>query len=344
MEETKNKHVFGAGSWVSALKYDPLPHLLASGNEAVVFFASRDLLDARDKSLGAVWSLPEARSIINKQKDDGSWKYPGGNQKVRSVENYNQIETFRNLGYLVEMFGFDKSSPAIARAAEFLFKFQTESGDIRGILGNQYAPYYTAAMAELLIKAGYSDDRRIKRIFEWLKSIRQNDGGWAIPLRTRGRKLDVISMSSETIEPDKTKPFSHLVTGVVLRAYAAHRDYSKSEEAKNAGRLLASNFFKSDNYIDRRDRDYWLKFTYPFWFTDLISAMDSLSKMGFSKDEPQIKAALEWFFSSQLSDGSWKLRTLKNAKKFETNLWLDLAICRIIRRFNEPSVGVPPKK
>jgi hypothetical protein len=58
---------------------------------------------------------------------------------------------------------------------EFLFSFQTPSGDIRGILGNQYVPYYTAAMIELFIKAGYSHDDRVKKAFQWFDSIRQDD-------------------------------------------------------------------------------------------------------------------------------------------------------------------------
>ena len=174
--------------WRSILNYDPLPHLLSSGNQAIDHFAARDLLGETEVHTETLWVLPAAKKIVKRQQPDGSWKYPGGNRKIRSSENYDQIETFRNLGYLVEMFGFDRSAPAISRAADFLFGFQTDEGDIRGILGNQYAPYYTAAMAELLIKAGYQDDDRIERVFGWLGSIRQDDGGWAIPLRTRHRK------------------------------------------------------------------------------------------------------------------------------------------------------------
>src|SRR5581483_5187676 len=168
------------------------------------------------------------------------------NKKVRSAENYNQIGTFRNLGYLVEVFGFDNLSHVISKAANYLFSFQTHEGDIRGILGSQCTPYYTAGMLELLTKAGYADDPRVLMAFEWLKSIRQDDGGWAIPLRTRDRKLDIIAMEEPTLQPDKSQPLSHLVTGVVLRAYAAHPVYRNSAEAQKAGELLLSRLFKKD--------------------------------------------------------------------------------------------------
>jgi len=57
----------------------------------------------------------------------------------------------------------NKNHPAIRKASEYLFSCQTEERDIRGILANQYAPYYTGAIMYLLIKAGYENDPRIKK-------------------------------------------------------------------------------------------------------------------------------------------------------------------------------------
>jgi len=122
------------------------------------------------------------------------------------------------------------------------------------------------------------------------------------------------------------------VTGVVLRAYAAHTLYRNSYQAKDAGKLLLSNIFKKDNYTDRSNSDFWLRFTYPFWFTDLISATDSLSKLGFSTNEPQIEKALQWFVDNQHGNGLWRLKTLKNQQKYNTDLWISLSICRIFKQ------------
>lgn len=321
-------------SWRSILKYDPVDALIDAEDPAVTSFVKRDLLNEK-VDMRELWKLPIAQRLVQKQQQDGSWLYPGGNHQVRSPENYNQLETFRNLGYLVEMYGFDNSSPTITRASDFLFSFQTEEGDIRGILGNQYTPYYTACILELLVKAGYTNDLRVLKAFAWLGSIRQDDGGWAIPLRTRGKKLDIIEMEAPTLQPDRSKPFSHLVTGVVLRAYAAHATYRNSAEAQTAGQLLLSSLFNKDSYPDRDRRDFWLRFTYPFWFTDLISAMDTLSKLGFPKDEPQIQKAIQWFTDNQQADGLWGLKTLKNQKRFNTDLWLSLSVCRIFKQLHD---------
>ncbi|WXG39589.1 MAG: hypothetical protein WED07_01935 [Candidatus Freyarchaeum deiterrae] len=322
-------------SWLKQLRYNPLPLLISSENKALLFFVKRDLLSEKDNPVQDLWQLPDVTKIIGKQLDNGSWKYPSSGARVRSEQNYNQLETYRMLGQLVEKYGLTREHSAIKKAADFLFSFQTEEGDFRGIYGKQYTPNYTAGIMELLTKAGYNNDPHVDKGFKWLLSIRQNDGGWAIPLRTVGAKLDIIALDNDTIKPDSSKPFSHLVTGVVLRGFAAHEKYRKSKEAKAAGELLTSHLFKSDNYPDRGDPSYWIKFAFPFWFTDLLSALDSLSLLGFTKDIPQIGKALKWLIDSQKENGLWELNLLKNKSGTNLNLWIDLAICKMLKRFYE---------
>lgn len=320
--------------WLDIFKYNPIVPLLEYNNKAVSLMARRDLID-KQISLQDLWQLTEPQNILRKQKKNGSWEYPGGNKQIRTKENYNQLETYRNLGVLIEKFGFTNQHSAIQNAAEYLFISQTEEGDFRGIYGNQYTPNYTAGIAELLIKAGYERDMRIKKVFEWLISIRQSDGGWAIPFRTRGYNLNIISTNPHSIKADLSKPFSHMVTGVVLRAFATHPSNRKIAEAKEAGRLLLSSLFKKDNYPDRAGQEYWLRFTFPFWFTDLISGLDTLSLLGFSKQEPEIEEGLHWFVTKQGKDGMWQLRITKGQNKDITQVWLSLAICRIFKRLHE---------
>lgn len=323
--------------WRQKVRFDPLPRLLSSENKALVYFAERDLLEEQVDPIETLWQLPSVEETIRKQQEDGSWKYHGGKSYIRSQQNYNQLETYRILGQLVELYGLTKRHSAIKKAADFLFEFQTEEGDFRGIYGNQYTPNYTAAIMELLIKAGYDEDSRIEKGFNWLLSIRQNDGGWAIPFRTigtKGSKLLQAMKNPEPIEPDKSKPFSHCITGVVLRAFAAHQKYRKTKEAKIAGELLKSRFFQPDRYPDRRDAGFWTKFTFPFWFTDLLSALDSLSFLGFTRDDLRIEKALKWFSSrQQRENGLWKLTLSKGKSTEGLPLWTSLAVCRVLKRF-----------
>ena len=321
-------------NWLRKLSFNPLPPLISSKNQAIRFFALHDLTEENAGNINDLWQLPAAQKLIRKQLPNGAWRYPGNDKpNLRSTEDYNQLETFRVFGELVEKYGLNKRHPAAKKAAAYLFSRQTSEGDFRGIYGTQYTPNYTAAIMELLIKAGYAEDPRIEKGYQWLLLIRQSDGGWAIPMRTANAKLNTGILAKKTLlHPDKTKPFSHLVTGVVLRAFAAHPEHRKSDAAKKAGELLASRFFQKDAYPDRQASDFWLRFSFPFWFTDLLSALDSLSRMDFSAEHPQIAKALEWFVEHQEENGAWNLKLLRTRDK-DLSQWISLSICRVFKRF-----------
>jgi len=170
--------------WIKSLQYDPFQILLNSGDFAVKHFTHNDLLDENLDTPGILWVLPEVEKIITKQESSGCWVYPRRGKSAHPNENYHILQTYRTMGILIEIYGMDKSHPAIARGAEYLLHHQTGEGDIRGIFGSQYAPHYTAGILELLIKAGFGQDSRINKCFDWYKNTRQDDGGWAWPLRT----------------------------------------------------------------------------------------------------------------------------------------------------------------
>jgi hypothetical protein len=331
--------VRSAGAKKRFLKVDPLPLLASSGNAAIAFFARRDLLGSSAGPVSALWDLPDARKIVARQNSDGSWRYPGGKPHVRSRENYDQLETFRQVGILVENFGFSREHPAIERAAEFLFSFQSDEGDFRGIYGNQYATTYVGAIGELLVKAGYADDSRIAKVFRWLLATRQSDGGWAIPLRTVGvpfAEFVDLQRHPKPIAPDRSKPSSHLVTGMVLRAFAAHPVHRGSAEARQAGELLATRLYQRDAYGDRGDVSYWERVSFPFWFTDIVSALDSLSRLGFGPEVPRIRAALDRVKKVQRGDGTFGLKLMKG-KSADLPWWICLAVCRSLKRWQNSS-------
>ena len=333
---------------IPEFKYNPLKPLLESDDKAIVYFVKRDLLGERIHTIDYIWSLPEVKKIIKKQSSNGSWKVRGEKYENSGVK-YSLIETWKQLRFLVQQYQMNKTNRTIKKAAEFVFSCQTDEGDIRGILANQYSPYYTGAIMYLLIKAGYEDDPHIKKGFKWLLEMRQDDGGWVIgspgiigiPHLTRRELNDLTSnIKRKTAQSfDKSKSFSAAGTGMVLRAFSVHPHYKKSEEAQTAAGLLKSKLFKKDNWTSYQHPDNWLRFQYPFWWTNLVSALDSLSLMGFSTEDPDIKNALKWFIDHQEPDGLWKVSYSKihkspdNNKTLHSRLWITLAICRLFKRF-----------
>jgi hypothetical protein len=124
-------------------------------------------------------------------------------------------------------------------------------------------PNYSAAILELLVKAGYENDPRIEAGFCWLLVLWQRDGGWALSLWTVEKAFDQQTLQADPIQPDPAKPSSHLITDVVLRTFAAHSAYRRSCEAQTAGAFLASRLFAADTYPDRRAPSYWTTFSSP---------------------------------------------------------------------------------
>lgn len=327
--------------WQTLLKADPLPTLSSSRDQALLFFLRRDLLGEDPGPLERLWQLPGAQKILRKQCADGSW--PRRGEPQHPAVNVRLIETWRHFRFLVEQYGFTRQHPQARRAAEFLFSCQTEAGDIRGMLADQYATYYTGAILALLIQAGYAEDPRVEKGLRWLLAMRQSDGGWTIPLLThkldRATQYRLTSQHAEPLEPERSKPFSHHWTGMVLRAFALHPRWRSCAAAVRAARLLKSRFFQPDAYTSYQAASYWVRFEYPFWWNNLLTALDSLSRMGFSPEDGQIARAARWLIDHQEGDGLWRIsyarpedKEQETARSRAMRPWVGLAICRVLKR------------
>ena len=328
------------GAWTDLLPVNPLPALLDTDQESLSYFVQRDLMDEQVGPVEDLWELPEPARILRKQQPDGSWRYPGSNRGGFPEINYDLLQTWKNLGRLVEMYGFSRSHPAVSAAAEYVFSCQTEEGDIRGVLGTQYMPYYHGVIAEVLIRAGYQDDPRIVRGLDWLLNIRQDDGGWIVPLQAVPSRQKTREMwSAPPVPPDRSLPFSHLATGMVLRAFVCHPEYCTRKEVRTAAELLKARFFLPDKYNDRKAPLYWTKLQFPFWWNNILTALDTLSLLGYTTGDEDVQTGLDWFVSNQGENGLWRTsyeqakRKTPSAKEREAMSWVGMAVCRVFKRF-----------
>jgi hypothetical protein len=331
-------------NWLGQLKVDPRSALRSCDHLAVGYFVRRDMLGQPVAPVETLWDAREAARLLRKQEADGSWRYRGKSRQDHPEINYDLVETFRGLGTLVMKYGFDRRHPSIDRAVEYVLSCQTGEGDIRGILGNQYMPYYHGVFTELLIRAGYGDDARVVRGLDWLLSMRQDDGGWIIPTQMVPAKEKTRELwMAPPLPPDRSRPHAHLATGMVLRAFAPHREYRHRPEVRLAAERLKARFFQADKYNDRRSPAYWIKFQYPFWWSNLLTALDSLSRIGLPVDE-EVERGLQWFVDHQRDDGLWPTgyelakRREPADREREAACWVGLAVCRMLRRFDDREV------
>jgi hypothetical protein len=311
--------------------------LLARGNLPILYWLKKDILEVPvDREYKNLQKFAARIRILKSQKPNGGWSKKRYEGHPRWEKTYYIVDTLQNT-YRLYNFGCTPRDKGIQKALKFLLSTQSKEGDFRGAYLNEYAPTYHALILELLCMFGKDEDQRVQKGFRWLVRNRQDDGGWVIPYRTIDKdelkkryNLDA-QMKLNPVKPDRSQPFSHLVTGMVLRAFAASPKWKKSREARKAGELVMRRFFKPDAYEDRVLASFWEEITYPFWATDILCCLDSLSKIGFSPEEEEISKALEWLQKRQAPQGYWRAGLKKSS--LEDHLWVTLAVLGVIKRF-----------
>lgn len=56
--------------WLNNLKCNPIPTLISSDNEAIIFFTKHDLLGGEEKNIENLWELPEPLKLIKFIQND----------------------------------------------------------------------------------------------------------------------------------------------------------------------------------------------------------------------------------------------------------------------------------
>jgi hypothetical protein len=123
---------------------------------------------------------------------------------------------------------------------------------------------------------------------------------------------------------------------MALRAFASHPKYQKNKEVLKAASLLKTSFFKPDNYRSYQDGEYWIRFL--FWWPNIVTSLDSLSRLEFKLNDRDIMKAVNWLSENQLPNGLWKSsykkgdRIKDDSKEVERQIWLTYEICLILKR------------
>jgi hypothetical protein len=190
-----------------------------------------------------------------------------------------------------------------------------------------------------LCRAGLEGDKRVEKGFQYLLERRQDDGGWA----WRGVRTESAA-----------RPSSHLITGMVLRAFASSAARKGTREARRAAELLATRFLQPDRYPDRKEASHWEILSEPRFYTDVLDALDTVTAIGLGKENSGVRTAEAYLRSRQSSDGLWyggpppsKAEQFggmkksaagagagKDDKDVETAIWLTLRVLVVLRRIN----------
>ncbi|HEY0708002.1 MAG TPA: prenyltransferase/squalene oxidase repeat-containing protein [Polyangia bacterium] len=298
--------------WRARLASDPIPRLLREGSPSVLARIRRDLIDDSEApGLEEVWGYPEVKALVKKMEKDGSFAPKAPEKALGSADFATALATLRGLDRLADL-GVRASADAgtaaakkasktpkeLLKSVDFLLSSQEADGGLAALAisdspktpGKMPALHFQGWAVSALCRIGFENDPRVEKGLQFLIERRQDDGGWA----WRGVRTDSAA-----------RPSSHLITGMVLRAFAASAARRGSRAARRAAELLATRFLQPDRYPDRKAPAFWEVLTEPRFYTDVLDALDTVTAIGLGKENSGVRTAEAYLRSRQGADGLW---------------------------------------
>ncbi len=336
--------------WRARLASDPIPRLLREGSPSVLARVRRDLIDDSEAPTAQeIADYAEVKAVLRKMEKDGSFaahaleKGMGSARFASCLATVRALDRLADLGLRLE--GEAGARPQLERIADYILSSQAGDGGIADLTvadtpkgrAKLVALHFHGWAIAALSRAGFEADPRVEKGFQFLLSLRQDDGGWA----WRGVRTDSAA-----------RPSSHLVTGMVLRAFAASSQRRASREARRAAELLATRFLQPDRYEDRKAPSYWEILSEPRFYTDVLDALDTITGIGLGKENSGVRTAEAYLRSRQTPNGLWlpgppikggesaitrsalsKPKAPKEKDPIEA-IWLTLRVLVVLRRIN----------
>lgn len=309
---------------LASLKGDPLPWLLEPENPPVRYWTLVDILDRpRDDvqvrtAQAAIPTYPPVAELLAAQKREGYWGKP----------DYYLPRTGRGTFWVLSVLGdlgLTAEDERVQRACDFMFTHQRENGAFcrhqqaldQGRVWQEACTH--ARIVRFLIQFGYADDSRVRKAIGWLVLIQREDGMWFC--REGGRHgclratLDVLRVAA--LDPWlATQPGIPQAAGAVCDLLMEPR---------------MSRYHISDTW------GAWERLKYPYFGFSVISALDALTRLGYTLQVPKIAAAVEYLLSRQMHDGTWSADEswpdppIDFGRPGEPSKWLTLDALRVIK-------------
>jgi hypothetical protein len=334
------------------------PLLLADPSPCLRWLVLRDLFgrDSGDAELAelAAWreSDPLVAGLLAWQAREGYWRpgAPGLAGPGQSRTHLTALALTR-LGYL----GFDRTHPAVARGAEFLFAQQRrdgawplggarklDAGSTEGEAREGYSsmPLQTAFPLRGLAACGYATDPRAERAYEWLLAQRLPDGAWPT-----GRASGVYGFVGGYRRLAHSRWGCRSNTTGALICLALHPQRRAGPEARRAldlllGRETREAFALGHEVARLLGADEARGFLTFFARYDLALVLDLCARVGAARDDPRVSGLLEFVWSLRGEYGLWDY-----ADRPQVSRWLTFDLMRSITAFDENAdwVGLEPR-
>lgn len=315
-----------------------LEWLLEEEQPAVRYLTLTDLMNrgpADPEVVAARSRIPKvgwAADMLRRQKPGGFWEnhLPENLREYVDFTYYPKYNSTNWVALVLSDMGLDRSNTRIRKLAELVFKYKLSLGSPFNFFHEEVC--VAGNTARFMTKFGYSEDRRVQKLFNWLVEDQREDGGWNCSQGTPGT-LDCWE---------------------ALAAFAALPKEQRSRQVQDATSKGVEFYLERRLFEEGRKYMPWFRFHYPnHYFYDVLLGLDVITQLGYG-DDPRLEPALGILRKKRLADGTWAMDSLhpdfglkrdKEAAKKSRPLvveeagrpskWITLRALRILKRVNE---------
>lgn len=215
-----------------------------------------------------------AREILRLQRPDGTWQPDENLYQPKYLATNWMMLILTDLGLTSEI-------PGVKRACDLFFSNWLKPGYDE----SEHEVCVVGNLARVLIKCGYGDDPRVKRLVNWLLEVQKEDGGWHC-------------FPSDTGTLDCWEP---------LAAFTAIPRRQWTRKLKQSVENGAEFYLERHLFNEGRRYKPWFRFHYPVhYYYDVLVGLDVLTALGYGGDR-RLRPALQLLHDRRLSDGKWAL-------------------------------------
>jgi hypothetical protein len=309
--------------WV---RYRTLTDLLHKGHGDRLVVATRK----------AVQKHPLMSKLLGRRNADGYW----GSAKDIHTWWPKKDTTFWVLGILAD-FGFSREDDRAARACEYVFSIQLDSGGFGWDPPSKAYECHTAILTETLAKLGYASDRRLLRAYDWLVPRQRLDGGfWC-------------KNTGQPHGPRRRDPSCAFATLLVLGALAQNKALRSSDTAERAIAFLL-RCWDQRGKVKYAGHDSQIgtgfdRLKYPFTDYRILKYLDVLSQFESARQDHRVEKMLELVASKRDRQGHYTPEAVHLAwsefdfgQKKAPSRWITFLALRILARLSPRQIARGP--
>lgn len=267
--------------------------------------------------------------IFHGLNDEGYWGKP------KDIHTWwpRKDTTFWILPILGD-FGFTVKDGRIARACEYLFSTQLDSGGFGWDPPTKPSDCHSAIIIESLAKLGLLTDHRLQEAYQWLVERQRLDGGfWC-------------KNTGQIKGPRETEPSCAMATMFVLGALAQNPKFRNSEIAcrgvdflfecwDNRGKI---KYAGHDSQVGTN----WEKLMYPFSDYKILKFLDVLSQFEYARQRLQESDMVNILLLKRDDAGKFTPESVHRVwadfdfgQKEKPSRWITFLALRILKRIFE---------